>query len=96
MIIITPKKGISVMKGVDEKVFELPYWISNNGDGSASIQLCETSEEAAKADEDQQQNGDGWGEPSADSIKLKLDNGKIYFQGRDEGHKRVWKELKSV
>jgi hypothetical protein len=60
--------------------FELPYYLSNQGDGSAALRLCKTMQEAIAADEAQGANGDGWSEDSADSIKFRVDDGKLYYR----------------
>lgn len=59
------------------KEFQLNYWISNNGDGSASARFVQTKEEAEKEDEEQ---SEGWGEPCASSIRLKVEDGVLYFR----------------
>lgn len=82
------------MSKSNERTFELPYWIENCGDGSASVNFCATQKEADDADENQQEEGEGWGEPCSSSVTLKIKNGKLYFEGRDENYKVVWKELK--
>lgn len=56
---------------------KVPYWISNNGDGSASLRLCKTPENAEKADEKQDE---GWGESSAGELELIVEGDKVFFE----------------
>lgn len=74
--------------------FELPYWVKNSGDGSVSVKICASLTEAEKADEEQDE---GWGESSASTISLKIENGKLYFETYDWDAPRdkrvVWKEV---
>ena len=75
------------------KIFELHFDISNNGDGSASIRMHPTKEAAEKAAE----NEEGWGEPLNDSIKLKLEDGKIFYEDHDEEtYKPIWIPLQET
>lgn len=60
--------------------FKIPYYITNNGDGSASLQLCRTLEEAAERDDEQSENGEGWGESSTGFIELELKDNKLYYK----------------
>ena len=76
---------------------KLHYYCVNGGDGSAGVQFCETKKDAEKADEEQNEKGDGWGESSVNSVTLKVEDGKIFFQSFERvGNKyeRVWKEIK--
>jgi hypothetical protein len=86
----------------EEKVFELPYWVKNGGDGSANVKFTPTFEEAEKLDEDQ---SEGWGESSANTLELKIKDGKIYYKSfkyltaKDEKTGKYvdnWIELKEV
>ncbi len=67
--------------------FELHYSISNNGDGSASTHFHQTEEEAEAADGE----GEGWGEPCNGSVKLKVEDGKLYFQTS-----KGWREVEKT
>lgn len=76
---------------------QLHYWISNNGDGSASIQLAKSAEQARKEDEKQSRDGEGWGEECTGSVELKTENGKIFYADSQwKGGKWIqkWVELK--
>jgi hypothetical protein len=76
--------------------FELHYHLTNNGDGSASARFHQTEEEAEKADEAMDE---GWGESSASSVRLKYEDGKIYFreyQRIDGKYQYVWVEIPKV
>ena len=52
---------------------KVPYYIENCGDGSAAVRLCKSLKEAKKKDNNQNRDGEGWGEDSADEIVLELD-----------------------
>ncbi len=73
--------------------FKLHYWISNNGDGSASTRFVGTKKEAEKADENQQENGEGWGEPCNSNVSLKYEDGKLFVESRDDNWKQIWVEV---
>lgn len=51
--------------------FRIPYWLSNNGDGSASVVLERTIEEAHIMCDSQDE---GWGENSAGYIEIDVTN----------------------
>ncbi len=73
--------------------FELPYYISNNGDGSASVNFTSTLAEAEKADEELEE---GWGECCASTVSLKVEGGKLFmrtFERVDGKYGYVWKEI---
>lgn len=59
---------------------EVHYAISNNGDGSVSVHFFKTAEEASKFDEDQDE---GWGEPSDSSEILHFDKDGILINSSD-------------
>jgi hypothetical protein len=72
---------------------KLFYHISNCGDGSVSLNLHQTEQEANTAEEDMDE---GWGEPSTGEIEFKIENGKLFYQDFQEidgkyGH--VWIEI---
>jgi hypothetical protein len=60
--------------------FVLPFYISNNGDGSASAHFCKNFEEAEEKDEGQ---SEGWGESSADKVEIILKNGELFIEETD-------------
>ena len=75
------------------QIFELPYHIENNGDGSASVEFHKTMEEAEKADEDLEE---GWGEDCSSSVDLKIEDGKLFFRKMEYQKSKVvevWIEL---
>jgi hypothetical protein len=82
-----------------DKIYKLPYWVENGGDGSANVRFCSTLENAEKKCEGQSEKGEGWGEPSANTIELKVKNGKLFFliNRYDESKKTfidIWIEVK--
>ncbi len=77
-------------------MFKLHYYVSNGGDGSASVRLCKTEEEAEKEDEGQ---SEGWGESSASSINLKLEGGKLFYSDYEYvggKYTKLWIPLEEV
>ncbi len=73
--------------------FELHYHVSNGGDGSASVHFHQSKQAATKADEDMEE---GWGEPCNGSVKLKVEDGKLFFREfeRVNGkYEYVWKPI---
>jgi hypothetical protein len=82
--------------------FKLHYHVSNNGDGSASVHLHESAEEAEKADENEEE---GWGESSASYVDLKVEihNGKpevfyrtLEWDAKKKKHHEIWHKLEKV
>lgn len=74
--------------------FELPYYISNGGDGSVSLNPCQSLAEAEKADSEMDE---GWGESSAGTIKLKVENKTLFYRDFEEfegKYQYVWKQVK--
>ena len=59
------------------QIFKIPYYVRNNGDGSASVEFFQKKEDAKKADESQ---SEGWGEPSVGELRLTLIDGELYFE----------------
>lgn len=55
-------------------MFRLHYHVSNNGDGSASVYFHSTAKKAEQEDETQ---AEGWGEPTASYVDLEIVGGKI-------------------
>lgn len=74
--------------------FVLPYYISNNGDGSASLNLVPTIQEAEERDEgtygkvksedgedDEDDYHEGFAEPTAGEIEIfKEEDGRLYVE----------------
>lgn len=56
--------------------FVLPFHITNNGDGSASVKLHPTLAEAEKAEEEMSK---GWGESCAGTLRIKVEGKKLYY-----------------
>ncbi len=80
------------------KLFKLHYHISNNGDGSASVCLHKTAEEAEKADSEMDE---GWGESCNGDVDIKLENGKLYYGDYDfnphtKKYETMWYPLESI
>lgn len=78
------------------KTFKLPYWVMNGGDGSANVRFCST---LANAEEKCEKQSEGWGESSAGTIDLKVEDGKLFFliERYDEKKKKlvdIWVEVK--
>lgn len=77
-------------------ILRIPYWLSDNGDGSASLCLC-TSFEDAQREEQKSIDSDGnFAEETVDEIELKLENGKLYISVYNyKKHVSEWKEIKN-
>jgi len=71
--------------------FKLPYWLRNQGDGSAML-IPERSLEIARKRCDSQP--EGWGENSADVLILKVDEGKLFYRGYVDGWQ--WVEVERI
>lgn len=67
--------------------FEIPYYLRNNGDGSASLVVCDTYDEAKLEDESQ---SEGWGESSADMLDMTVTGNILTIGGYHK--KRFTKE----
>lgn len=65
-------------KNLLDGVYEIPYYVSNGGDGSASVMFPQDMEAASKADENQYA---GWGEPSTGTLKIVIKDGKVFYEG---------------
>lgn len=76
--------------------FKLNYYITNNGDGSASVHFTSSEAEAEKADEELEE---GWGESCNGDVTVKVENGKLYFRNFQEvkgKYDYVWVEAKQA
>jgi len=74
--------------------FKLPYYIRHGGDGSVILEPCSTIAGAEAADEAMDE---GWGESSAGTIELKVEDGKLYYQDYADingTYTKVWVEVK--
>ncbi len=73
--------------------FKLHLWVSNGGDGSANIHAATSFAEAKmKCDE----QDEGWGENSAISMKILIQDNRLYYQDYqsvDGKYKWVWVEV---
>lgn len=58
-------------------IFRLPYYVENGGDGSANVRFYRTLVEAERAEAAEDE---GWGEPSANVLTVKIENGKLFFR----------------
>lgn len=74
--------------------FKLPFWVRNQGDGSVGVIPAKTLLIAETNDSVQDE---GWGESSADIIKLKVEDGKLFYYGYldddDESYERGWVQV---
>lgn len=71
-------------------MFDLYYNVSNNGDGSVSVQFYTTMREAERADKSQSES---WGESSVSCLKLEIVNGIICIRERTYKNKK-WQEVR--
>lgn len=77
-------------------MFKLHYWVSSGGDGSVSVRFEESHEKAEEKDDAQEE---GWGESSASSVTLDVQNGKIVRKVQEwdgKKHNTVWVPLEEV
>lgn len=64
-----------------ESRFQLHYHVRNGGDGSASVEFHASKKDAESAEEQDIENyGEGWGEPSASSVDLKVLDGQLFYR----------------
>ena len=68
-----------------EKIFKIPYWIRDNGDGSASLVVEKTLDIAAEKAEEQRENGAGFCDAYGE-LEVKLDNNNILCNGETIMH----------
>jgi hypothetical protein len=57
--------------------FDLPYYVQNGGDGSVIVRFQPTLDLAEYNDSEM---SEGWGESSANTVKLKVEDNKLYFR----------------
>lgn len=55
-------------------MFKLHYWVQSGGDGSVIVKFEESHDKAELLDSEQEE---GWGESSASSVVLDIQDGKI-------------------
>ena len=67
------------------KTFKIPYWIRDNGDGSASLVVEKTLDVAAEKAEEQRENGSGFCDAYGE-LEVKLDNNNILCNGETIMH----------
>lgn len=71
------------------QTFKLPYWCKNCGDGSVAVCFEPSMKAAHNAEnEEDEEYGEGWGEPSVSSVEIKVEDGKLFFKDYDG-----WKEV---
>lgn len=79
------------------KTFKLPYWVSNGGDGSASVRFETSEKEAEQKDDEQNEEGEGWGESSASTVEIKVEDDKLYIKSFEKvggKYEYIWKQVK--
>lgn len=75
--------------------FDLPFYVVN-GDGVPHVEFHQTVAAARQADDEQLDNGEGWGDGTAGQVRLKIEVGKLYFRVYeviDGMYQFVWKEV---
>lgn len=70
-------------------IFTLPYHITNNGDGSASVKFHATRAEAEAADAAMDE---GWGESCDGEVRLRVEDSKLFFSEYTTGG-YIWVEV---
>lgn len=95
---MTKKKHEHLTKRPKGKEFDLPYFLRNQGDGSAVVVNCLTLEEAEKRCDEQDE---GWGENSGNLQTVILTpEGKLYYEvdleidKENYKYETVWVEMK--
>ncbi len=63
-----------------ETRYSLPYYVSNGGDGSASVRFCKSDKDAQEGDGNQ---CEGWGESSSSDVTLVIKDGKLFYEAYD-------------
>lgn len=79
-------------------MFRLHYYVQNNGDGSASVKFQATEQDAEAGDEGQ---SEGWGESSASSLRLDIQDGVIVrwemvYDSETKKYNGVWVPLEKM
>ena len=77
------------------QVFQVHFRCNNQGDGSVRVDFHQNKEVVEQIEENENETGEGWAESSVDTLKLKMEDGKLYFRVYEEvGGKYgwVWKE----
>jgi hypothetical protein len=73
------------------KTFKLAYFLSNQGDGSAALNLYSTLAEAKK---EEAKEDEPFAEDSANVIRLKVEGEHLYYEGYDlDTYKPIWIRL---
>lgn len=57
--------------------YEIPYFVNNGGDGSANVYFPQSEKVAEEADENQ---SEGWGEPSTGTLTIVIKDGKVFYE----------------
>lgn len=77
----------------DAQIYKIPYWISNQGDGSVALRLCKSKEEADRCDKEQMESSDGWAESCSGEIEIAIRNGQLFIR---DGYTKVKGKLTPV
>lgn len=72
-------------------MFKLFARVSNGGDGSAIIYFSHDGDACAREDDEEQERGEGFAEPTLTSVTLRINDGVIEYQ--EEWPKRQWAAL---
>ena len=73
----------------------LHYYVVNAGDGSAHPRFCPSAKDAKRREEaDIEATGEGWGEPSAGFVELRIEDGRIMARSVDDEYNEIWFEVK--
>lgn len=72
-------------------MFKLHYRVSNNGDGSVSVDFSDDLEKITAEDDEANELGEGFAEPTVGTVNLRVTDGKIEYQDYDDvAFQRVW------
>lgn len=71
--------------------FKLPYYLSNDGAGSANLNLRST---LAEVEIEEGAEDEPFGEPTSGVIYLKVEDGHLYFRGWTKDDTMGWIEVK--
>lgn len=72
--------------------FKLPYYVRDNGDGSASVEFTASEAEADNNPDAEE----GWGESTSGNVHIKVENDKLYvrnFEKVNRKYEYVWVEV---
>jgi len=60
--------------------FRIPYFLMNDGAGSATLHIAQSLTDARNAENDFNENPEPFAESTAELLTLRLIDGKLYFQ----------------